>query len=593
MKKLLLLLSGVVSAFAANAQLPKWVLPPTCDTIFVKVDEKLLQTMNHGESSLLTMDGKKLYSTDHQILPYKEGVATIIDPLARKIVGLVDIKGNFKELPDVGIAFDNPYFEDGILTAISEGKIAYFRDSGNKVGVPFAVMSYPFHRGYAPYLTYDQIEKRKDPHYGYYKANGGKIHYTITRNGETKDVDPKNIEFLSGIGSNGKGVGVINGRLYWFLPETETFEPFLWGDDSSEKKRHLSLAAGYEGYFTNLPTDSVLIQAKYGKNQLAYLTFDNELVPKSFTFDDGGSVQFPEKKSGSVDYTSKIYGYKDTGSGLYGIAYNNKKVLPAQFQNVGLKYGDNAFVKQNGKWGILKIVPGMDFTLKMNKGENVPFRHQKYETQVRLDFPAAISAKDARIEIPENTGCVLDKTSRVTKDTDGGNFVTYDCVLNIPDSLSDEMVTVTYKPVSVTYDGFRLFDDSISVKAWHFKHYNVDPIESETAIADGVATFTVNVNYQKNSGERDYHFNVFIEADSVIVESEKLSETRYKYLVSNLQEGANSLSVIVQEDGCPPSSFPFELFYTKPKPKEKNKKEEVKVIKKPAKKEKPSPRLPI
>ena len=50
----------------------------------------------------------------------------------------------------------------------------------------------------------------------------------------------------------------------------------------------------------------------------------------------------------------------------------------------------------------------------------------------------------------------------------------------------------------------------------------------------------------------------------------------------------NNLNIIVKEKGCPESVFPFEIYYTKPVPKKKQK-EEV-IIKK---KEKNTPRLAI
>lgn len=70
-------------------------------------------------------------------------------------------------------------------------------------------------------------------------------------------------------------------------------------------------------------------------------------------------------------------------------------------------YGNKAFVKRNGLWGVIEIIPALNYSLKINKGEDVAFRHQKFETQIRLDLPTIISAKDARIDIPANSGCVI------------------------------------------------------------------------------------------------------------------------------------------------------------------------------------------
>lgn len=264
-----------------------------------------------------------------------------------------------------------------------------------------------------------------------------------------------------------------------------------------------------------------MIYAKYGKNQVAQLQFDNELVPTLFSFEDD-VMKFDEYSNEPFIYSSDISAF---GTDAYGIALYSKEILPQQFQNVGLMYGNKAFVKSNGKWGVIEIIPNLDFTLKLNKGEDVAFRHQKFETQIRLDLPAAISAADARIDIPESTGCVLDKTSRETKDTESGNFVTYNCVLNIPEALPDTITTITYSPISISYNDIKLFDVPISIKAWHLKYYQGRSDCSETSISNGIASFTLNINAQKNVGESDYPFEVKIEADSVAIEYEKLSET--------------------------------------------------------------------
>lgn len=589
MKKIFTLLVGASLAMASQAQLPKWVISPDNDTLFVKVDDNLIQGQANGKSMIWNMEGNLLYSTENTILPFKDGVATIQVKGQPIITGFIDEMGKFTAIPNLGIAFDNPFFEDGYILCLDKNKPVYITKNGSGASFPDVVKTYPFHKGFAPYFTYENMEKKKDPHYGYFKADGQPIKYYISDNGNNKPLDPKEIDFVSGIGTNGKGVAVIKNKIYWFDPATETFEPFLWGDEESLKKRHLNLEGNYERYFLNLPIDTVYINAKYGKNQYALLKFDSELRPIIFSF-DGDDMTFVEKSSSKFDYKSNIGDFLRNGK--YGLSLNSKEVLPEQFDQVGVKYGNRAFVKSNGKWGIIEIIPGLGYSLKINRGEDIAFRHQKFDTQIRLDLPSQISAKEARINIPEETGCLLDKTSRESKDTESGNFVTYNCVLNIPSSLPDTLTTITYQPVEISNDGISLFSTPMSVKAWHYKYYNVDPIESETSISDGVLSFTVNINAQRNAGESDYPFDVRIEADSISVEQEKLSETRRKFLVSNLQEGSNSLNIYVIETGCPPSVFPFEIFYSKPVPKKKQK-EEVVIRKKDPAAKKRTPRLEL
>ncbi|MGN0237772.1 MAG: hypothetical protein ACI4AK_06795 [Lepagella sp.] len=574
MKKILLLLLCMIPTIVGYAQLPKWMIFPTNDTLYVAVDNKIIQAIEDGKTSLWSMDGKMLYSTPDQIMPFKDDVATIVNNNG-KIVGVVDLKGNFTELPNLGIVYENPYFEDGYLLCDDKGVLTYYQQDGNKAWMSYYYKTYPFHNGYAPYITYSEILKQKDPHYAYHKKDGKILEYTYKDKDEIKKLDPKNIEFLSGIANNGKGVAVINQKLYWFIPETETFEPFLWGNEENPKKRHLATDRDYKQYFLNAPTDSLVIIAKYGNKQQARLVFDRELMPKVFNFDDGNLTFGTEPKKGASYKTDLTI----IGKESFGFNFKNYKILPEQFQEVGLMYDNKAFVKINDKWGVIEILQDENLKITINKGEDVAFRHQKFNTQIRLDLPAAISAKEARINISEETGCNIDKTSRETKDTESGNFVTYDCALTIPSSLPDTITSITYFPISISYDNIALLDMPISIKAWHLKYYNVDPIESETSISNGIANFTLNINAQKNGNEDDYPFDVKIDADNINVSYEKLSETRYKCIVSNLNEGINNLNILVTEKGCPPSIFPFEIYYSKPVPKKK-KKEEVIIRKK-------------
>lgn len=589
MKKIFTLFWGISLALSSQAQLPKWVVSADNDTLFVKVDDNLIQGQSGGKSLIWDMEGKLLYSTDNIIHPYNDGVATIQARGESIIIGFIDERGKFTAIPNLKIAYSNPFFEDGYILCLDKDKQVFIKKDGTKASFPEIVQAYPFHKGFAPFFTYENIEKKKNPHYGYFSPDGEPMKYLVFENGNTKPVESKDIDFVSGIGTNGKGVAVIKNKIYWFDSTTQTFEPLLWGDEESVKKRHLSIDGNYEQYFLDLPQDTVVINAKYGKNQFAQLKFDSELRPLIFIF-EGDSLTFVEEPAAKFSYKSNIQEFQRNGK--YGLSVNSREAIPEQFEKVGIKYGNRSFVKFNGKWGILEIIPDLNYSLKINKGEDVAFRHQKFDTQIRLDFPPQVSAKDARINIPEETGCLIDKTSRESKDTDSGNFVIYNCVLNIPSSLPDTITTITYPSIEISNDGISLFKTPLSVRAWHYKYYNVDPIESETSISNGVLSFTVNINAQRNMGESDYPFDVRIEADSVNVEQEKLSETRRKFLVSNLQEGVNNFNIYVIETGCPPSVFPFEIFYSKPVPRKKQK-EEVVIRKKDPVVKKRTPRLEL
>lgn len=577
MKKILISLAGLIIYGMSFAQLPKWMITPNYDRITVKVDDSLLQTDSLGTSTLWTMDGKRLFTTKHFINPFKDGVATITKKGTKEYVGIVDTTGRFTALPNVQVAYDHPVFENGYLICRDVNGFSYYKKDGSKAKLRYTLKPYPFHAGYAPYQTYANLESQKDSYYGYHREDGQEMQYVIKERGKEKVIDHKDIQFLSAIGENNRGVAVIKDKVYLFNPETQLFEPFLYGDGDSEKKRHLAMSGDYNKYFESLPSDTVEILARYGKKQYAVLKFDKELHPVSFLF-DGEELKFKKKESPKFEYPTELKSFSD--GDMYGLASTSQKLLPPQFEAVTLMYGYRAFVKHNGKWGVIEIIPDISYDLKLNKNEDIAFRHQKFETQIRLDFPPIISSKEARINIPASSGCSIDKTSRETKDTESGNFVVYDCTLEIPDSLPDKTSAITYSPISITYDGLQLYDTSKTINAWHFKYFNVDPIDTETSISNGVVSFTININALKNAGESDYPFDVRIEADTISAQYEKISETRYKCIVSNLKEGKNILNILVTEKGCPPSVFPFEVFYTKPLPKKK-KKETVVVRKAP------------
>lgn len=556
-----------------SAQLPKWTIPPTCDTIQVKIDKKLLQTYSSGVTTIWNMDGKQLYSTKNIILPFKDGVATVVEQNTPFILGFIDAEGAYTELPRIGVTFKNPFFDSGYLLGNVKGKFIYFDKNGKETSFVNAERLYPFHKGFAPYFRYENQEKRKDPHYGYYDADGNEVSFIISDiNGKQKPLDAKDIDFLSGIGANGKGVAAVKGKLYWFDPANAIMTPLTWGDEENVKKQHLGVNGNHDQIFLNPSENGISINAKYGKDILAQLNFDGELVPSVFNF-GGEELKFEEEPASPADYPTSIAGYGDNGH--YGLAYDSREVLPKQFEEVGLKYGNRAFVKLNGKWGVIEILPEENYALRINKNEDVAFRHQKYATEIRLDLPSAISTHDAMIDIPAETGCIIDKTSRENKNTASGNFVTYDCTLNIPESLPDTITTITYHPVKVAYEGISLFETPVSIKAWHLKHHNVDLVDSETSISNGIGTFTLNIDSQKTMGEKDYPFEVRIEADSISADLEKISETRYKCVVADMAEGVNDISIHVTEKGCPTSMFPFEIVYGKPIAKKKKKEEFV------------------
>ena len=571
---ILLFISTVLLHVSSAAQLPQWLIEPVHDTIFVKKDRCLLQTERDEIPSLWTFDGNLLGTVHNRIMPFHDGMATVIDRQKQCIVGIIDTLGNSKEMPQLGIAYDSPFYENGYLLVNNGGVYSYYGKDGNKADAfQYFVRAYPFHHGYATYFTYANYDKMKDPCYGYLKSDGSAMQYRMSVKGKIRTFDEKNIKFLSAVGTDDKGVAVIKDRLYWYNSRNDLFEPMCRGNADNINKRHLELVGNYSEYFKNLPYDTVKIKARYGNGRYVRLIFDRTLRFVRLQTEDS-ILTFPEPQQDSVRYASPISPF---GTGKIGLAYNGRKILPEQFDAVGQTYDNTAFVKLNGKWGLLRIIPEAAYSLKLDKDKDeenktaIGFRHHEFETKIRLELPRQISARDARLEIPKGAGIYLEKNSRLFHDAENSNFVTYDCALTIPEDIADVDKDVTYSPITVTYDGLKLYETSLDIKAWHVKYYDVEHLESETNVKDGVATISLVIKTNRLAGEKDYPFELKIEPEwAVSTKPRKITETRYTFDMY-LQEGENHIDIVLTEKGCPPQVFPYDINYTKPSARKRQK----------------------
>ncbi|MCC8174981.1 MAG: WG repeat-containing protein [Bacteroidales bacterium] len=568
------LMATLLMALSSKAELAYWLISPAQDSLRVAVDNRALAADSLGWTTVYDTHGNPLFKTDYLLRPFSESLAVLTQKTSNELVGFINVGGQYTPLPKGVAVYDDPYFHNGFLIFMNDGIYNYYNNKGQVVNFPVNARAYPFSHGYAPYMTYAQMEKRKDPYYSYYRTEGKPMQYSIVHDKEMKNFDPHDVQFLSGISPDGRGVAIIKNKVYWFNTSNGYFEPMLWGNDPKIKNRHLQLTSNYDVYFENLPTDSVVIRAKYGKNLSATLRFDKRLIPTWFTF-EGEDLSFAPAPPAPYVYPSDLKAYKE--GDLWGLTHKGQKALPPQFDQVGLLNGNTAFVKKHGKWGLLAYLPADNFELEMNQNKAIAFRHKAIESELCLRFPQLVPAKDVVVQFPDTKSCKIEQTSRMIGGNEFGHVVTYKCTLGIPSSLPDTVVPLTYEPFQVSINNIQFFDRPITVDAWHYKLYNVDPIDSETTISGGVASFTFNVDIQRTLGESDYPFDVKAQGQDVTVTCEKISEVRYKCNIYDLHDGINNINVLVIEEGCPPSVFPFEVNYTKPR---KQAKEAVVVRKK-------------
>ena len=555
MKRLTTLLFTVLVCMSGKAQMASWVMQPVYDKIHVAKGADILLSDSANIRSLWDFTGKRLAQTADSLHNFRENLAVTTVKGSNKVSGFFDTKGNFIHLKNQTMAFNYPYFSDGYLLVKSGNRFVMVNTKGEEESFGTYIKIYPFSNEFATCFTYKSIEKMREPYYFYVKSNKEPVNFILNE----KVVDNEDVEFLSSMSNEGTSIVVIKRKVYFYEKDTGTLKPVFADENETNIKRQVKVS-GSPGEYIAVRNDTVFVNAKSNKDEFMTFAFDKMLRPifaKSIT----RKVVFEKEVEMPIILKSKFTAVKDD-SGLCGLKHSCGYELPAQFDSIDFLLNDFAVVKKQGKLGMLTLNDALKYRFQMNKGNAIAFRHQKYETTIRLDFPTSISAKVCRLEVASNKGCDIDKTSIITKDTESGNFVQYNCVLTIPESLPDVITPITY-PVQIVYDGIKYATHNLKVKGWHYKYINVDINDEETLMEKENLSFSLNLTTEKNPGENDYPFLVEAMSDSLLTNLEKISETRYKCKIDSLPEGENLVYIHIIEKGCPHTIFPIEIIYTK------------------------------
>ena len=590
MKKALISLSLVLSCLSMNAQMTRWIMQPGYDKIYIASGAPLLISDSLDTSSIWSIKGKKIAVTNDVIHPFKEGLSVTTKKNSEEITGFFNSQGKFTSLKNYSVTYDEPFFRDGFLLVQSNNRYCFININGEEERFGYYVKMYPFNNGFATCFTYEQVDKLKNPYYTNVTADKSPITFSYNN----KVFDKKDVEFLSSVNDEGVGIAIIKHKVYLFDKNARKLEPVFANKTETNIKRQVSVDGELNEYLMDMK-DSIIIRGKGSKTEFVRFNFDKFLRPTKIYYADR-TEEYKHKTVKAEKYSSPFSPFKSNEK--YGLNYKDETVLPEQFDEIGFCLNDFAVVRIDDKWGMLTFDPNLKYRLIMHNGKDIAFRHKDVATTIKLELPVIISADKCRFDVDEKHGCIIDKISLETKNTENGNYVQYNCNLTIPDSLPDVFTEIQY-PVQITYDGLKYPIVPIKTKAWHYKYINVDLDETETTLEQGNVSFTINISADKQPGENDYPFEVEIKTDSLQTELAKISETRYKCKLFALAEGINNVNINILENGCPPSVFPFEITYIKPVKKSRNKpevKEEVKIEKKvktkePAKTE--GPILPI
>ena len=582
MKRTLLTFICICLAGLANAQIAKWLIEPLYDDIHMAVGIDAIVTDSANTKTLWSFEGRRLATTPNEIFDFRENRSVSTVPGTANIACVFKNNGESIKIENCNVAHAYPYYSCGKLL-VQEGIYYRFVGVDGSFNGGKYTKAYPYFNDYASCQTFQNMEKQKDPYFLLVNKNEEMVQFSF--NGKNFDTD--DIEFISSVNDENLAIVVLKHKLYKFNGADGSLSPVFASEDETNLKNQAKLDGDLNMYYKKVDDNTYVLTAKCGKNGEVSFEFDNMLKPVSFTT-NGETKKYSVREEVKREFTSPLR--METEGNLYGIYWESEEMLPAQFEKLSTCFENKAFVKLNGKFGILAIDKDAKFSLKINKGNDVAFLHQKFETAIRVDMPSYILSDKTYLEIDPSCGIELDKTSREIKNTESGNFVEYNCVLNIPENLPDEIEEISY-PIQVVYNGLKSPVINHKINAWFYKKFEVEEDETQRHVEHGTLTFVFNIKNAQLDGSI-VKFDVSVLADTLSVQREdKMSETRYKYKVDGLNEGINNIVVQILEQGCPPASFPFEVEYHKPVAKTKTKpaEQEKVVIKKKAKVQQPTP----
>ena len=532
------------SLSVAQAQIAHWIVKPLYNQIDASYDADVILAHKGDSTFIWNKAGKLMAKTDYKVYPIKDGKAVAVMPKTDLLKGFYTETGKFIAIEYANVAYSHPYFSNGYLLVLQNGVYRYIDSKGSFL-YSRCEKAFPFNSGYAACKEYEDAVKMKKSFYKYIAPDGKTM--VLTDGQQTlKDGD---VDFLTSLNDEGIGYVVAHQKIYEFNAKTKKLSPFSGGNPARVNGDNFLRQENDYTFTLNADNGDVIYLDIWHRPTAVVKAGQRHEFEKN-------KNNLPSRQSNStvsvIEQGDKV-----------GLAYNGNELLPPQFDSAKAFENGMALVQKDGKWGLVGVDVNRSFRLFANDRKDVGFRHRVFDTTIRLDLPAYIPSAKTEIVTERESGCHIDKRSWEGNDTENGNYVQYNCQLHIPSALSDTTAIITY-PVTVEYDGLTSKVIDMPVRAWLVKYFDVDIVEADAKLNNGIYTFIVNIDKKMEAGEIDYPFSVNVTTDNLPFKLTRMSETRWKCQLLKLKGGVNTVNVEIMEQGCPPKVYPFEVTYQRP-----------------------------
>ena len=358
--------------------------------------------------------------------------------------------------------------------------------------------------------------------------------------------DDEDLDFISS-SSNGKSIVVIKKRVFEYDYKNGVISP-LSTDGTDNKKSRVYVS---ERPVVPIKTDQgFVIQLKQGS-----LTFDSQMRLTGIQYNGQKLITFEPPKEKVIEYDSSFKCISNTGNDLFGLSFSGKDFLPAQFDDVGLLWGNDALVKYDGKYGVITVDAKNSCNYMLNDNLDIGFEHKAIKTNVKVVCPPYMKLPLMSLtSFDEN--CLINTDTRKETSNVESVVLSYECTLSIPEKVGLER-TPCYATIGLKYDGLRYVPQEISFNTWYINNYVVELPKHQ--MTDQILDVDILVK-NTTSGGQAYFKDVAIESeDSVICSITKITEELYNAHLSGWKSDVVNFNIDVTEDGCPTITYGFSL----------------------------------
>lgn len=525
----------------ALAQVPQWALHPEYSSIKLLGNEHYVVSKN-GKYGILRKEAAKsnvaLPIEYDSISVFKSHHALLFK--GPDFVGYVSDTGSMTDLADKAFKPVGPLaFSDGYLPVRNNNGFYFVSAKNAMIEGPYTETT-TFCEGFArvkvPKSAKNILDESKSIN-RLYSANTGEI---VPNPSADFSYDDDDVNFISSV-SNGKAIMVIKKRVYELNMKSKALTPLSSDGNIQNKKSRVFVTDSKVEPIVNEEGDYV-VALKGG-----HMTFDNLMRLKSITYSEK-TVPFNIPGEVQAKHESPLKAMAQEGGDLFALWYNDKEILPPQFDAIKDLWGREALVMANGKYGVITVADAANDNLdyQLNDNEDLGFHHKTEKTNVKVVCPPYMNI-DKMVLVSKDENYSIDIDTRKQNANVQMTSLSYECKVSIPKDIDIAEKRDAMGIFAVHYDGLLFSPVKIHYKAWYINNYRVDI--GEPQLTDNSVSVEVHIS---NNYSNDAHRIVEIDAeDSVSVNFYKVNEELYKATFTDWKENTVKFTVDVTEDGCP------------------------------------------